>query len=346
MLCATAGISAAPAPAAPPADASPRALIQTTFTSVSNGNLLDVQDGTRDDGAPVAVNPAPGSATSWRINTGSTAGAGFAIVNATTDKCLDTGTLTYQLRQRPCDGRASEQWYFQPVSGSTSKAFRIRDVGANNCLTTEIPPGTDNWAYELPCDGTPYQQWTLPDEVYQAAWNAAVDYAAARCAKDTSTCSWTTTKEALAAPLPDVCVSPVWYNDTSREIPWTFTLTTSTGWSNKIGGSLSASLTVGSDMTPLKGVVTAEVHGETTLDLKQELGNSLTVTVPYHNYGWVTLSELATKVTGTWTFDTQGVPWTAEDTITVPLKHGPNGGASIYSAHTRTEFTSCSGTAA
>ncbi|MGW3078717.1 MULTISPECIES: hypothetical protein [unclassified Kitasatospora] len=58
----------------------------------------------------------------------------------------------------------------------------------------------------------------------------------------------------------------------------------------------------------------------------------------------VTLSELATKATGTWTFDAQGFPWTADDTITVPLKYDANGGASIYSARTRPTFTNCAGT--
>ncbi|MFI1255414.1 hypothetical protein ACH4U6_16770 [Streptomyces netropsis] len=47
------------------------------------------------------------------------------------------------------------------------------------------------------------------------------------------------------------------------------------------------------------------------------------------------------KVTGTWTFDAHGLPWTAEDTITVPLKDDPTGGATMYVANTSPTFTSC-----
>lgn len=344
VLCVAVGVMTSPAAAHEDGGASATALIQLTFTNVSNGKLLDVQGGSYDDNAAISVNPAPGSATGWRINTGTSLGSGFAIVNTTTGKCMDLSTAGYQLRQQPCDGRATEQWYFQPISGSAQKAFRIRQVGDNSCLTVQMPPYTDNFVFTYRCDNRPYQQWTLPAEVYQTAWNTAVDYAAARCAKDTSTCSWSTTTQTPPFTLPETCVSPIWFNDTSTTIPWEFSLSTSSGWSNTIGFKLGGSLTLGSDLIGLKLDVTAEVNGATTVDLKQEMGNKLTVSVPPRQYGWVALSELATKATGTFTFDTQGFPWTADDTITVPLKYDANGGASIYSARTRTTFTNCAGT--
>ncbi|MFD7027249.1 ricin-type beta-trefoil lectin domain protein [Streptomyces sp. NPDC059917] len=344
-LCAAVGIMVSPAAAREEGAESATALVQLTFANVSNGKLLDVQNGNYDDNAFISVNPAPGSATNWRINTGVSLGSGMAIVNATTGKCMDLTTPRYQLRQQPCDGRASEQWYLQPIDGSPQKAFRIRQVGDNSCLTVQIPPNTDNFVYTYRCDNTPQQQWTLPASVYQTAWNTAVDYAAGRCNKNTATCTWSTTSQTPPFTLPETCVSPIWFNDTSTTIPWEFSLSTSSGWSNKIGfklgGSLSASGSVG--VAELTLAVTAEVAGETTVDLKQEMGNKLTVSVPPRQYGWVTLSELATKATGTWTFDAQGFPWTADDTITVPLKYDVNGGASIYSARTRATFTNCAG---
>ncbi|MFD9894755.1 ricin-type beta-trefoil lectin domain protein [Amycolatopsis sp. NPDC059027] len=346
VLCAAVGITSAAATAAPQTNASPMALIKLTFTNLNNGNLLDVQNGSRNDKTPLVTNPAPGFATTWRINTGANPGAGFAIVNDTIGKCVDADRNLYALRLQPCDGRATEQWYFQPVSGSGQKAFMIRHVTDNACFTAQVPPGTDNGAYSNTCDGTPYQQWTLPAEAYKTAWNTAVDYAAARCGKDTSTCSWTTANQTTPFAMPEACVSPVWFNDTSQTIPWTFSLTTETGWTNTIGFILSGSFSAGGNagVVNLQLMVTAEIHGSTTLDLKQTLGNSLQVSVPPRQYGWVTLSELATKVTGTWTFDTQGFPWTADDTITVPLKSDSTGGASIYSARTRPTFTNCAGT--
>ncbi|MFJ4185239.1 ricin-type beta-trefoil lectin domain protein [Kitasatospora sp. NPDC089509] len=346
LLGAALGVGAAPATAAPPAETNLTALVQLSFTNVSNGKQLDVLDGSYDDNAAISVSPAPGSATTWRINTGMSFGSGFAIVNNTTGKCMDLTTARYQLRQQPCDGRASEQWYFQPVAGSAQKAFRLRQVGDNTCLTVQIPPGNDNWAYTYRCDNTPYQQWTLPAEVYQTAWNVAVDYAAARCNKDTATCAWSTTSQTPPFTLPEACVSPIWFNDTSTTIPWEFSLSTTTGWSNTIGFKLGGSLKLTGDfgVAKVEAEITGEINGATTVDLKQELGSKLTVSVPPRQYGWVTLSELATKATGTFTFDAQGFPWTADDTITVPLKYDTNGGASIYSARTRPTFTNCAGT--
>lgn len=344
MLCAAVGITAIPAVAAPQGDAAAKALFRLTFTNVSSGRVLDVQNGSRDENAYIQVNPAPGSAPTWRINTG-TANTSFAIVNDTTAKCLDDA---YQLpRQRPCDGRATEKWYFQPVNGSAQKAFMIRHDGDNTCLSQQTDWSGGLVAAITSCDGTKVQQWIVPDSAYQVAWNEAVDYAAARCAKDTTNCSWDMTEQTPAFLLPASCVSPVWYNGTSVAVQWTFQLNTTTGWTNKIGLSLQASLTAGTgDMSPIKVQVTASITGsyEYTMDLRQELGNSLVVTVSPRQYGWVALSELATKVTGSWTFDTQGFPWTADDTVTVPVKSDRQGGASIYSARTSPTFTSCDAT--
>ncbi len=46
-------------------------------------------------------------------------------------------------------------------------------------------------------------------------------------------------------------------------------------------------------------------------------------------------------VTGSWTFDARGFPWTADDTVTVPVKDDPAGGATLYIANTSPTFTSC-----
>jgi len=341
VLCTAVGITSVPATAAPTGDASTMALIQLTFTSVSNGHRLDIASSGQFGNATITAKPAPGTAQTWRINTGASESS-VAIVNTTANKCVDVnfqGTMP-----QPCDGRASEKWYFQPVEGSAQKAFMIRHEADNYCLGL----ATDPWGNEVvglvECSGAQTQQWVIPTEAYPVVWNTAVDHAAARCVKDTSTCSWDTANQSPPVLLPATCVSPVWFNGTSTSIPWTFSLNTSTGWTNTIGFSLQTQLTVGGDAVLLQLQVTAAVHGETSLNLKTDLGNSLVVTVPPRQYGWVALSELATKVTGKWTFDTQGIPWTAEDTITVPLRNDPVGGASIYSARTSPTFTSCDAT--
>ncbi|MEV6399763.1 RICIN domain-containing protein [Streptomyces sp. NPDC051907] len=346
-VCIALGITASPASAAPstaagatstPAGAPP-ALGEIALTSASNGRNLDVQNGNTGNGVFIVTNSAPGHHQSWRVNsTGSD--SSFTLVNNATGKCVDAGL---PLRQQVCDGRASENWYFQPVTGAGQGVFMIRHKATNTCLdVVQNAQHNDAWTQNYRCNGTKAQQWVLPQTAREAAWNMAVDYAGARCAKDVSTCSWTKGSQAPAAPLPKVCVSPVWYNGTSAPVPWTFTLNTTTGWSSTIGFTLSSSLSGGA-APALQATVGTTVTGSVTMNLGQDLGNSLTVTVPQKQYGWVALSELATKVAGMWTFDAQGFAWSAQDTITVPLRNDDAGGASVYSAQTSEQFTGCNG---
>lgn len=331
------GIAASPATAVS-RQTSASVLDQVTFTSVGNGRGLDVQNGTSGAGSIIVTNSAPGYDESWHIGAGAP-DSSFAIVNNTTGACIDAGL---PVRQQPCDGRASEAWYFQPVAGSGQNAFMIRHEGDNNCLDVlSNAQYNDAWTDSYGCNGTAAQQWIIPATAYQAAWSMAVDHAAARCQSDPSTCSWTAVTQTPAAPLPKVCVSPVWYNGTSAPVPWTFSINNTTGWTSTIGFSLSSELTAGTAQA-LQTKISATVSGSVAMNISQTLGNSVTIAVPTAQYGWVALSELATKVTGTWVFDTRGFAWTADDTITVPLTNDASGGASIYVATTSPAFTSCS----
>lgn len=336
--CVVLGIAASPGTAASQQAADITDLSQVTFTSVSNGRSLDVQNGTSSAGSIIVTDSAPGYDESWHIGTGAS-DSSFTIVNNTTGLCVDSGL---PLRQQACDGRASELWYFQPVAGSSQNAFMIRNQSDSTCLDLWYNAQyNDAWTDSYSCNGTTAQQWTLPAAAYRAAWNMAVDHAAAKCQTTPSTCSWTATSQSAAEPLPTVCVSPVWYNGTSASVPWTFSINNTTGWGSEIGFSLSSDLSAGT-AAALQTKVSVTVSGKTSLNISQTLGNSLTITVPAAQYGWVALSELATKVTGTWTFDVQGFAWTAVDTITVPLTSDSSGGSSIYLAKTSATFTSCS----
>ncbi|WP_438297102.1 hypothetical protein [Streptomyces sp. HUAS TT7] len=133
---------------------------------------------------------------------------------------------------------------------------------------------------------------------------------------------------------------PVWNNGTEVPVSWTLSLNTSTGWASQLGVSFTSSLGTGV-ASPVQTSVSLTISGQVTYDVRQDLGNSLTITVPSHQYGWVALSELATKVTGQWTFDVNGYPWKAKDTVTVPLKSDAQGRSSIYLAQTGPYFTTC-----
>ncbi|QRX89764.1 hypothetical protein [Streptomyces noursei] len=118
---------------------------------------------------------------------------------------------------------------------------------------------------------------------------------------------WTKGSQAPTEPLPKQCASPVWYNGTESPVPWTFSLHTSSGWSSQLGVSFTSEVGAGS-ASPVQASVSLTLSGQVTYDLKQDLGNSLVINVPSHQYGWVALSEPATKVTGEWTFDANGFP--------------------------------------
>ncbi|MER7765802.1 RICIN domain-containing protein [Kitasatospora sp. NPDC096140] len=345
--CAALGLAAAPAHAAAPAPApaaAPAAACATpqqclTIKSLSNGRQLDVQNGNTGDGVYVVTNSAPGYHQSWRLNV-DTSDYTFTIVNNDTGKCIDLASwFVPVLRQQTCGGQASQRWFLQPAPGG-GDAFFIRHAGDSTCL--DLLSGAqydDAWTDQYACNGTVNQQWATGFP--QAARALAVDHAAKQCQKDASTCSWAVQSEAPAAPLPRVCSSAVWFNNTSGTVQQTFAVNDTSGWSSTIGSTLSSTISGG---TP--GVFTAAVTSAITFtnvwNGSRSVNNAVNVTVPTQQYGWVTLAEVARKVTGSWTFDAHGIPWTADDTITIPVTSDPNAGPTLYVANTSPTFTSCS----
>ncbi|MFI0817574.1 RICIN domain-containing protein [Streptomyces sp. NPDC021098] len=306
-----------------------------SFTSVNSGRNLDVQNGNTGDGVFLVTNSAPGHHQKWSART--QADGSFTLVNDDTGKCVEAG---YPLRQQSCSASSGQRWYFQPVSGG-SDTFMIRNAGDNKCVDVVLGAQYDDaWTQTYGCNGSKAQQWKIPSSATGAAFEAAVAHASKRCQKDAATCSWAKGSQSPAEPLPKQCVSPVWYNGTEAAVPWTFSLKTTTGWSSKLGVSFTSGAGTGS-ASPVQASVSLTISGEVSYSLSEELGNSLTISVPSHQYGWVALSELATKVTGEWTFDANGFPWKAQDTVTVPLRSDDQGRASIYLAQTSPDFTSC-----
>ncbi|NYI04644.1 RICIN domain-containing protein [Allostreptomyces psammosilenae] len=306
-----------------------------TLTSVNNGRNLDVQNGNTGDGVFLVTNSAPGHHQEWSpvLRTDGS----FTLVNDATGKCAAAGL---PLRQQTCSGAAGQRWYFQPVSGAVD-TYMVRNAGDHRCLDVVLAAQYDDaWTQTYGCNGSRAQQWRVPAWASAAAFDAAVQYAANRCQQDASTCSWRKGVQEPAAPLPTECVSPVWYNGTAAAVPWTFSLNTSSGWSSTLGVQFTSELGAGSP-SPVQARVSLTISGSVTYDLREELGNSLTISIPPGQYGWVELSALATRVTGEWTFDAAGYPWTAQDTVTVPLRNDDQGGASVYLARAEAQFTGC-----
>ena len=353
--CVVVGLTAGSAQAASGPSGGIASLSGVSITSASNGYSLDDQNGTTSAGSIIVTNPTPGYDESWTVGTLAADGS-FPIVNGGTGLCVDAGL---PLRQQACDGRSTESWYFQPVAGSTT-AFMIRQEGTDNCLDVLLAASyPDAWTDSYGCNGSAAQQWTLPAAADQAATGLALDHAASLCVSDASTCSWTSGSQTPAAPLPLQCVSQVWYNNTSAPVTYAFQLNNTTGWSDTIGGTLGtefdltnaaeagaggpAPVPTFQNTLTLESKITTSVSGSFTNSVSQTLGNTVTMPIPVGQYGWVALSELATQVTGNWTFDVDGFPWTAADTITVPLTTDAAGASSIYVAETSPTFNSCAG---
>ncbi|MFH9615831.1 RICIN domain-containing protein [Streptomyces pratensis] len=317
------------------AEVSASGLTGLTFTSVNSGRNLDVQNGNTGNGVFLVTNSAPGYHQQWNAN--QQADGSFTLSNDHTGKCMEAGL---PLKQQSCSGVAGQRWYFQPVAGAAN-TFMIRNAGDNKCVDVVLASqNNDAWTHTYACNGTKAQQWTIPASATADAFQAAVDYASKRCQKDATTCAWTKGSQAPAEPLPTQCVSPVWFNGTGAAVPWTFSLTTTSGWSSTLSVSFTSSLGAGAP-SPVQTSVALTTSGSVTYNLSETLGNSLTITVPPQHYGWVALSKLATKVTGQWTFDANGYPWKAQDTVTVPLTSDDQGHASVYLAKTGPEFTTC-----
>lgn len=311
------------------------ALSGLTLTTVNGGRNLDVQNGNTGEGVFLVTNSAPGYHQQWSADL--QANGSFTLVNDTTGKCAAVGV---PLRQQNCSGVSAQRWYFQPVTGAAN-TFMIRNAGTHKCLDIVLGAQYDDaWTQTYTCNGSAAQKWRLPASASPAAFEAAVDFASVRCQQDASTCTWRKGVQAPAEPLPRQCVSPVWYNGTPEPVQWTFTLSTSSGWTSTLGIQFTTGVSGG---TPgaLQATVSQTITGSVSYDLRETLGNSLTVSVPPAHYGWVALAALATEVTGEWTFDAGGYPWKTQDTVTVPLTSDTQGGASVYLARTGAEFTGC-----
>ncbi|WP_030242719.1 RICIN domain-containing protein [Streptomyces sp. NRRL S-350] len=343
--CAALGLTAAPARAASGAPAASAASCASpqqclTIKSLSNGRQLDVQNGNTGDGAYVVTNSAPGYHQNWHLSV-SPGDSSFTIVNNDTGKCIDLASwFTPGLRQQTCAGQASQRWFLQPAPGGGADSFMIRHVGDNTCL--DLLAGAqydDAWTDQYTCNGTANQQWATGFP--EAARNLAVDHAAKQCQKDPSSCSWAVTSEAPAAPLPRACASSVWFNNTSGAVQQSFSVTDDSGWTNSIGVDMGSQIAGGAPGNVLTATISSTLHFTNEWHGSRSVNNSVTVTVPPQQYGWVTLAKVARKVTGTWTFDAHGIPWTADDTITVPISSDPVAGATLYIANTSPTFTTC-----
>ncbi|MEV7547846.1 DUF6861 domain-containing protein, partial [Streptomyces sp. NPDC089915] len=82
-------------------------------------------------------------------------------------------------------------------------------------------------------------------------------------------------------------------------------------------------------------MISSQLSATQTYTSDETTINGIAVDVPAKNYAWVDFAAVGKKVTGTWTFNTDNQPWTADATVTVPVVNS-TAGSTMYIARTST----------
>ncbi|MFF7727125.1 RICIN domain-containing protein [Streptomyces sp. NPDC008001] len=291
-----------------------------------------------NDGNQISVTPDGTNYKNWRLIKLGAPGT-FNVASTSSGKCI---YATQPAVQQSC-GKDGEQWNFRPVDGKPN-TFGIvrRDEGSGTEWCMDNRGGLHLWgilAQPNVCNGSASQEWTVPASKAAEARKLALDYYADLCSRKTSTCSWTQKSEGQPEVLPRQPASSVWYNDTASSMKQVFTTIYHSGWSQAFSAGLSTSVGVS---VPVQAMISSQLTATTVYTSDETTINGIAVDVPSKNYAWVDFAAVGKKVTGTWTFDTDNQPWTADATVTVPVINSA-AGSTMYVAHTSTDPSGSSG---
>ncbi|MEU8581205.1 RICIN domain-containing protein [Streptomyces abikoensis] len=289
-----------------------------------------------NDGNQISVTPGGTNYTNWRLIKLGDPGT-FNIASTSSGKCVHS---TQPAVQQSC-GKDGEQWHFRPVDGKPN-AFGIvrRDDKSGTEWCMDNRGGLHLWgilAQPNVCNGGASQEWTVPAAKAAEARQLALDYYTDLCSKKTSTCSWTQKSEGKPEVLPRQPASSVWYNDTSGTMKQVFTTIYHSGWAQSFSAGVSTSVGVsGGVSVPVQALISNQLTATQTYQSDETTVNGIAIDVPAKNYGWVDFAAVGKKVTGTWTFNTDNQPWTADATVTVPVVNSA-AGSTMYVARTSTD---------
>jgi hypothetical protein len=310
--------------------ATPAAAASDDYTFVNTDGTLNAT-GNRD-GNQISVTPDGTNYTNWRLIKLSDPGT-FNIANTSSGKCV---YATQPAVQQSC-GKDGEQWHFRPVDGKPNTFGIVRrddSSGTEWCMDNR--GGLHLWgilAQPNVCNGSASQAWTIPASKAAEARQLALDYYGDLCSKKTSTCSWTQKSEGRPEVLPRQPASSVWYNDTGSTMKQVFTTIYHSGWAQSFSAGVSVSAGVS---TPVQAMISSQLSATQTYQSDEATVNGIAIDVPSKNYGWVDFAAVGKKVTGTWTFNTDNQPWTADATVTVPVVNSA-AGSTMYIARTSTD---------
>lgn len=316
------------APTNPASCAPPGKLLCLQITSPrSPGKFLDI-DAPGDPHSYLRLTGEGGPSSFWRLD--ANADSVVRIGNLESGNCVDVWRTNSYLDQWECVGQSSQRWFLSPFAPN-SGTYRIRQVDTGRCFTRD----SADWIYTAACAaGNDQQEWALGvgGQSPPGVRNLAIKHAMRQCDVEPSSCAW---KEKLAAKSPAFlgpgeCVSQLVRNLGTNENSYTRTWSHTVGWENTLGGSVTLSVETGISLgveTKISAAIEANyahswVGSETTSD-------AVTIVLKPGEYGWVTRRPLLKKVTGTWTLDVGGLPWTLPAVVKIPAKDGTDNQLSV-----------------
>ncbi|MBL1099159.1 RICIN domain-containing protein [Streptomyces coffeae] len=308
-------------------------------SSATTGLTIPIGDGmglSLDSNGTVSARSAPehGSFTISPNRDGS-----FQIQPADegTGGCLYNYTAGSVVSSYACNGADDQKWYLEPSNGS----FLIRSVTDNKCMTG----GNESAVVMKDCDASLEQRARFnPSPATGTSGPAIADlatlYSLKRCQEGGDLqCSFGNLTAEKAVIGPEQCVSALYDNTdgkTAERVTRSYTQTT--GWSNTVGTSLSASWEIEGGVGDL---IKVKVGASITASYSHSWMGSESVrddypyTVQPGQWGWLTRGQLYKKVTGDWTFTNKALnnTWTGTGTSTVPAQEGTDGQQSVIKPH-------------
>ncbi|MCX4682808.1 RICIN domain-containing protein [Kitasatospora purpeofusca] len=297
----------------------------------------------------VMADSATGPNRAWRLIVNWDNGT-FQIENVSLGGCLSGFRPLF-----PSDptflancGGDSLDWYAHP----TATGFMIRNAKYNVCLDAgevHIPGNSQVLSTMSGCTGSRAQSWgNVPygREANQPRTGGlrelALLYASKVCQSSPKKCSWDMEAESPAEMLPASCASVAWYNNGPKDLTHTFSLTSTKGWSHELGTEVELGMETGAISSMIaKVTVKVKTTFKKVWSGSQSVVNQMTGIVPPKHYGWVTLEIAVTRITGTWTFSLGDFPWTARDTVAMPVETAEDGRPTTYTFNAEPKAPVC-----
>lgn len=282
------------------------------------------------------------SPTSWELDFNQD--GTFRIKSKNSGKCVDKFRYTrdpgfprykaeYLLQAFDCNAKDaqdpksdSQNWYLAPVNkGGEGNLYYLVNASDNRCLDDHRYNGDVGLDTCQP--NRVNQQFTLGATAQDSAFfhQKAVAAAFKRCEADANSCSYEAKSYGEPRKLEAQCVSTPWHNTSkTKDDTGHYNRAKNDGWQRSLG----TTVTVGAEFGVDAGVVnkmTASIATsyQNTWTHWETIGEGWDYPIAPQNYGWVDRVIEQRGVTGTWTFSSGPLQWSADGTspVTYPVMY-------------------------